>query len=136
MSEEKLFVIMEVEREPNDRVVEGVQQWYPVGVVDNHLDDCECLWLKPSRIIPESRLRYGKPCRGERYFEPGEGIGWETWQVPDSKEVNGLILDPPPEPKSDWDEWCEDEPFPASFDPYSEYKIAHIEWQKRMPKED
>lgn len=99
----KKFVIMEV-RHVKGHHSYSLDKWEPVENNTNKTTDAqECLYLHPSSIIDGDRLRYGYVKRGETYFsQPDTIFGW--------KECNSaidhcgrLILDPPPEEKSDLD---------------------------------
>jgi hypothetical protein len=110
---------MEVEERREDGNVEGRVIYDPADKEGKRGEFYEPMYLKPSRIIPESRLRYGK-ARGHTAFIPYHGWA-ESWG---GDEVR-LILDPAPEEKKDeWEEWVEE--CPACDETRR--------WLKRMPK--
>ena len=129
---ERLFVIMEVEE--SSLHPDGTMRYNPLDKEEH-----EGMWLKPSRIIPESRLRYDLPKDGETYFaiwdmgQPSQYVmGWEP--ADGKKGFRALILDPEPEEEKDeWEEWAEDSPV---CDPNSEAGRQIIDWLKRMPRRD
>ena len=116
---ERLFVIMEVEKEGTK--VSECSYYNIVGSSNKEWVRC-----KPSRIIPESRLRYGMPKEGETYWE--SSIGWNK-AILDFKDNQCLILDPEPEEKKDeWDEWVADAPICVDGNTRR--------WLKRMPRRE
>ena len=126
---ERLFVIMEVKQYGHGvSEMKGRSRCCPI---DASIMD-ENMWLKPSRIIPEGRLRYGVPQKGETYFarhnvgrEEYEIRGWEEAEI--NKGFTALILDPEPEAEKDeWEEWADDAP--SCIDDRTK------NWLKRMPK--
>ena len=125
---ERTFVIMEVTGPIGNpiRKLDGIQKY-----LTN--DDDEHLYIKPSRLIPESRLRYGELKGGDKYFNTGNGIGWQISSMDYKTLPHVLILDPEPEEKDEWGEWVEDAPekFIVNWS-HTELK----DWLKRMPKRD
>jgi hypothetical protein len=53
---ENQYVIMEVRQDEDNTVNYGKELWFPNDVFDNKLDEQECLWLDPSRLISEQEL--------------------------------------------------------------------------------
>ena len=107
MSEERLFVIMEVEYDYTySEGPPGSERAYylPKGV---RVSAGEYLRLHPSRIIKASRLRYGQPDQGERIFTK---LGWQNIEFNQiMRELNDgyglttyLILDPEPGEDDSW----------------------------------
>ena len=136
---ERLFVIMEVKKRENHRPDKNGRTIYDPVERDGIIR--EVLYLDPKSIIPESRLRYGKPKKGETYFarynvereeyeKEYEIRGWEEAEI--NKGFTALILDSEPEEKKDeWEEWADKLPFcDMSSDLYASMK----NWLKRMPK--
>ena len=133
---ERLFVIMEVKDEGNATDSLGRRKY---RLPNENKPMWEYLHLKPSRIIPEGRLRYGRPKRGEMFFSDGKKKLMKAKY--DLGCGNRLILDPEPEEmdfgeyggvckeKDEWDEWVDKMP-----------SIPHgtsgslRDWLKRMPR--
>lgn len=124
---EKLFFIGEV-----------IETDYKSGCCTryNIPDSDEWIWLKPERVYPASRLRYGKPKDGEIAFYPTEGW-FELIQHDGSCRI--LILDPipAPEPVSEWDKWVDEMPqVGIDYIAHVDYEDKMRAWFKRMPKRD
>ena len=115
---ERLFVIMEVESVPYD-TEDGTEHFEPVGA-----ENGEYMWLNPSRVIPESRLRYGKPQKDDTYFAPE--LKWVKWILRREFDEMRLILDPAPGEKDEWEEWADSAP--TCIDDRTK------NWIKRMPR--
>jgi hypothetical protein len=117
---ERLFVIMEVEEDQGH----GDTHYHPVGRPTG-----EALYLRPDSIIPASRLRYGVPKPGDKFFRDN----WRWIEAEMNYSHQRLILDPAPEEKKDeWEEWAEDSPV---CDPDSNLGREIIAWLKRMPRD-
>ena len=99
---------------------DGTQRYNPLDK-----EEYEGIWLNPRRIIPESRLRYGRPKKGEKFWSRYK-TGWRTadYELADSY----LILDPEPEEKDEWDEWADSAP--TCIDDRTK------NWIKRMPRRE
>lgn len=120
---ERQFVILEVRETTNQEYGRGEQckRYVPV---DGDLAT-ECMWLHPYRIIPASRLRYGKPDKST-VFQPH--CGWTDGVI--CVGEYRLILDPPEE-KDEWKTWIEECPIHTA-DPNP--RRIFIDWLKRMPR--
>lgn len=124
MNEEKMYVICEIEPTGVGRYSNGVAQYKPLRFEPN-----EEMWLHPSRIVKKSQLRYGYPKIGDLAFFliNGPNLRNDLW----SDNIR-LIIDPPKEPKSKWDQWAEECPACCN----EETKRAVAEWLKREPEKD
>ena len=128
---ERLFVIMEVEKEGTK-----VSEWSYYNIVGS--SNKEWVRCKPSRIIPESRLRRATPNKGETYFSHNLDHIGKGWRVADSNFSHDmhLILDPEPveEKKDEWDEWADEIPGGVFCDSGTEMRVRN--WLKRMPRRE
>lgn len=130
MSEEKLYVICEVEQCWNKPNSIGLIRYDP----SNQLDAIESMYLNPSRIIKQSQLRYDIPKIGELAFFKCGGLHRDKVELRKGfrADEKRLIIDPPKEPKSVWDQWAEECPACCN----EETKKAVAEWLKREPEKD
>jgi len=114
---EREFLIMEVKRTGDDE--EDLPENVEVTPIDSRGPAYEWANVKESRLIPESRLRYGVPESGEIYFYPPNG--WEV-EIATGDAICLIIDDPPPPEKSKWGEWVDKCPLVSS--PEGREKLA------------
>ncbi len=129
----RLFCIMEIEKNPNEQDPKRVVDLY--HPVDDETGR-EHLWLHPSRVIDEGRLRYGLVDLEEEFFD--SQVGWRL-RNEISKYKERLILDPPPaEPGQDedeeWEKWVDDMPELRLSDSITEWANKIKNWFSRMPR--
>ncbi|MFH0957064.1 MAG: hypothetical protein V1897_00005 [Pseudomonadota bacterium] len=108
---EKLFVILDVVKDDYAFAkTDEIKKYLPADGKKSG-EFTEVLHLNPSRVIPASRLRYGLPTPGEKFFELIDGGGGWTEPLVNFTNQELLCLRPEPEPKSVIDEIMEECPF-------------------------
>ncbi len=136
---EKYFVFMEIKQ--TGRTFGQLIDCRPAKERGDLGNYGEVLHIHPDDIIPQSRLTYDVPNKGDEFLainSQGNVLGIHT--AGETCNAPRICIKPPvPEskPVNEFDEWADNNPWQdQGHKDYEQQIVAITEWFKRMPKRD